>query len=93
MGQLDRLDGLGRKRSGNDDDKVDSSSSIDSWLRSHLPEDYASRQQTRPGQKRVSCCIPYHIEIKKYTFIFNIQKNRCVGLILKKKERKNECVM
>ncbi len=51
----DRLDGLARKRTDKeDDDKVDSTSSIESWLQSHLPEDYVSRQETRPGQKRVN---------------------------------------
>jgi len=52
--KLNRLDGLARKRSGKDDDKVDASASIESWLQSHLPEDYGSRQETDlAGQKRV----------------------------------------
>jgi len=53
--KLNKLDGLARKKTGKDDDKVDDnlSSNIESWLQSHLPEDYVSRQGTRSGQKRV----------------------------------------
>jgi len=50
--KLNRLDGLARKKTGRDDDKVDNSN-IESWLQSHLPEDYVSRTDTRSGQKRV----------------------------------------
>lgn len=89
---IDRLDGLslGRKRAGNDDDKVDSTSSIENWLQSHLPEDYVFRQQTKPGQKRVSNAFTFTGTCYFYFWCWML---RCAGRTLKNDAPKRECGM
>lgn len=55
-----------KKSDGNDDDAPSTQQSLESWLQSHLPEDYNIRRETTPGKKRVSHAFK--------TFVFGIPK-------------------
>lgn len=65
----DKLDGLMKKRR-HSDDEIESARSIEFWLTSHMPEDYARRRPTAVGQKRVGLLTFVLFKVKLSTLDF-----------------------